>query len=289
MNDHDLDHRMQAVLDGEATPEEAGAIERLLAADPAARARFEDLTRLFRDLGKVPRVQPPDGFGPAVMERVALRPPRRAGWRQLFSRSRVYRQVANEARGVAPGSSTWTHRDSRPGHHAGGTTMTQQGNGSSKRNLWIGTGVAAAAVVFGVYYVSDFPADPGATSGTIAPAQRFRAQQPTASDVKLGDQAGSTASQVNPAAQTSNQAASQASSNAANSAASQAASNAANQAASQASSNAANKAASQASSNAASQAASQASSQAASNAANKAASQAANQAASKAASEAMKK
>ncbi len=53
---------MHAVLDGEATPAEAAELERVLAADPAARAEFDALRRLFGVLARVPRLDPPAGL-----------------------------------------------------------------------------------------------------------------------------------------------------------------------------------------------------------------------------------
>ena len=47
MNISELDRLMHTVLDGEATPAEAAELDRQLAADPAARQRFDDLKRLF--------------------------------------------------------------------------------------------------------------------------------------------------------------------------------------------------------------------------------------------------
>jgi hypothetical protein len=288
MNEDQLIRLMHAVLDGEAGPAEARELDRMLAADPAARAQFEKLRELFAELGSVPKVFAPAGLADAVMERIVGRPQRPGRLRQLLGRSRVSRLESDEARGRKPGNSAWGYRFYRPGQLSGEAKMSQVNSGSnSKRNVWIGTGIAAAAVVLGVYLTLDAGIEMPAT-GTIAPAQRFRAQQPTAGDVKLGDQAGAPSAQVNPASQTAagSQAASQAAGQAANQAASQAASQAANQAASQAASQAANQAASQAASQAANQAASQASSQAANQAASQAASQAANQAASQAASQA---
>jgi len=58
----------------------------------------------------------------------------------------------------------------------------------SKRALWIGTAVAAAAVVIAAF-VFNFPPRGENVSGTVAPAQRYRAEQIKAEDVKLGDQA----------------------------------------------------------------------------------------------------
>ncbi len=187
MKDRDIDQLMQDVLDGTASPEEAAELERFLGANAPARARFEEYTRLFRDLGRVPRVQPPDGFGPALMERVALRPVRTGGWRQLFSLSRVSRGSANGSRGHAPGLSARAHRGFQPGPHMGEWEMSeQQGNTKSNRKLWIGGGIAAAAAVVIVSQVGvDYPKSGDLTSGTIAPAQRYRAEQPTSKDVQV--------------------------------------------------------------------------------------------------------
>lgn len=187
MKDRDIDQLMQDVLDGSASPEEAAELERFLGANAPARARFEEYTRLFRDLGRVPRAQPPDGFGPALMERVALRPARSGGWRQLFSLSRVSRGSTNGSRGHAPGLSVRAHRGFQPGPHMGEWEMSeQQGSTKSNRKLWIGGGIAAAAAVVIVSQVGiDYPASGDATSGTIAPAQRYRAEQPTSKDVQV--------------------------------------------------------------------------------------------------------
>jgi hypothetical protein len=287
MNQTDLERLMHAVLDGEASAGETRELERLLAADPAARARYQGLERLFGELRRVPQVRPPAGLADAVLQRIVRRPQRPGRLRQLLSRSRVFGLESVQSGRGAPGNSTWTHRVSRPGQSSGGEKMSEQANSSiGNRKIWIGTGVAAAAVVFGVYFSSDFPTSKEATSGTIAPAQRFRAEQPTAGDVKLGNQAGGTSSQVNPATQAGNQAASQAAGQAANQAAGQAAGQAANQAAGQAAGQAANQAAGQAAGQAANQAAGQAAGQAANQAAGQAAGQAANQAAGQAAGQA---
>src|SRR5436305_1567337 len=66
---------------------------------------------------------------------------------------------------------------------ARGKTMSQ-----NKRALWIGTAIAATTVVIaGLFFVS-FPPGRENVSGTVAPAQRYRAEQPKAEDVQLGDQ-----------------------------------------------------------------------------------------------------
>ena len=64
--------------------------------------------------------------------------------------------------------------------------MSAQKNGFSgnRKLIWIGVGVAAAAAVLASVYFDVPPSSD--TSGTIAPAQRFRAPQPGASDVNGG-------------------------------------------------------------------------------------------------------
>jgi anti-sigma factor RsiW len=62
MNISELDQLMHAVLDGEATPAEASELDRQLAADPAARERFDDLKWLFDGFRRVPKAFPPEGL-----------------------------------------------------------------------------------------------------------------------------------------------------------------------------------------------------------------------------------
>src|SRR5438128_2630775 len=67
--------------------------------------------------------------------------------------------------------------------------MTQQASGrSSKRNVFIGIGVAAVAALVAGKYVFDIPPSGDGASGTVAPAERYSAPQVKADDVKLGDQ-----------------------------------------------------------------------------------------------------
>ena len=54
MNHPELIRRMYEVLDGEASEEEAQALDRILAADPAALAEYNRLLRLFDQLSQMP-------------------------------------------------------------------------------------------------------------------------------------------------------------------------------------------------------------------------------------------
>jgi len=299
MNEQELDGRIQSVLDGEASPEEARELERRVAADAAARERFDELKALFGELAGMPPVAPPEGLAEKVIQQVAAKPPTAS---QLSARGIVFAQESDITRGEHPGPENRTPRNSPAGHmHTGGNNMSDKSFFSNRKAV-IGSGIAAAAVIFGVYYVKDLPTDSSATSGTIAPATRYRAAQPTAGDVKLGEQGGTSSSSTNPvpgsANQASNQSTNQATANATNqgavNATNQATANAANQGAvnatNQATVNAANQGAvnatNQAATNATNQATSKATNQAASQATNQAAAQATNQASSKAANQA---
>ena len=60
---------------------------------------------------------------------------------------------------------------------------------SDKRFAWAGIAIGAVAVVVAGAYYFDIPPSADNLSGTITPAERYRApQQVTAADVKLGDQ-----------------------------------------------------------------------------------------------------
>ena len=63
---------MHAALDGEATAEELQELERLLAADPGARAEYDALRRLFDALQALPQLDPPPGLAESVAERRQL-------------------------------------------------------------------------------------------------------------------------------------------------------------------------------------------------------------------------
>jgi hypothetical protein len=198
MNISELDRLMHTVLDGEATPAEAAELDRQLAADLVARQRFDDLKWLFDGFRRVPKAFPPEGLVAAVMAAMPSRPVGRQRLRQLLSRSRVIRQVSMGPRGTIPGASARVHQASQPGPQPRGYKMNEQKSGFiGKRTVWIGAGITAVAVVLVLQYV-DFPPSGKDVSGTIVPAQRYRATQNTGDDVKLGDPSTTQQSQTNP-------------------------------------------------------------------------------------------
>ena len=200
MRDFERTQLMHAVLDGEATPDEALELERVLGADPAARTEFEDLKSLFEGLSRVPKAFPPEGLVAAVMASVPRRPAPQDDSSQLFSESGVFRQSSMEARGANPGKSAKVQQVSQPGPYLKGQNVSEQKNGFfSKRKVWIGGGIAAAAAVLAVSFGIDFPPGVKDTIGTIVPAVRFRAPQ-NSEGIQVGAPLGSQPGQVDPTA-----------------------------------------------------------------------------------------
>jgi hypothetical protein len=187
MNHSELILLMHAVLDGEAGPEETLELRRVLADSPTARAQFEELRRLFDALRSVPRACPPEGLVASVLARIP-RPGTHEPLRKLFIRSGVIGR-ASDARGAIPGRKTMAQRTFPPRSYLGGDNMSEQKRSSfGRRGVWIGLGVTAIVIALVVQFGLDFPPGNKDVTGTIVPAQRYRADQPTAADVKLGGQ-----------------------------------------------------------------------------------------------------
>ncbi|MGE5115439.1 MAG: anti-sigma factor family protein [Betaproteobacteria bacterium] len=162
---------MHAVLDGEASAAEREALHRALAGDPALRAEFEALSRLFEALDALPPAHPPEGLVAATTAAWAAR--RAANEDQLFSGRRVFVGPASHAT-----RSTTIERSPQMSQH------TERFFARPK--FWIGAGIAAAAVIAVAQYGFDFPPRGEDVMGTIVPAQRYRAPQAGAEDVKPG-------------------------------------------------------------------------------------------------------
>ena len=183
---------MHEVLDGAASPGEVQELDRLLSTDPSARALFEDLRRLFDCLKAMPKERAPEGMVDAVLARMPRRSTALRGLRQLSSRWRVFSTSSTGGRGNSRTTGTGTRRVTRYGTSKGNQHMSDQKSGfSSKRWTWVGAGTAAVVIFLAGRYI-EFPPKADSTSGTIAPAVRYRADQPGASDVKVGEQSGST-------------------------------------------------------------------------------------------------
>src|SRR5437879_7226723 len=142
MNDHERARLMHVVLDGDATQAEARGLDRLLAAEPAARTEFEHLRRLFDGLNRVPKVFPPEGLVAVVMANIPQNSPPQKRLDQLSLRSRVIGLAWMKARGTSPGKSA-TDLPAQPGIYLREWRMNEQNsNLLRKRNVLIGGGIA---------------------------------------------------------------------------------------------------------------------------------------------------
>jgi anti-sigma factor RsiW len=184
---------MHAVLDGEATPEERLALERHLAVNAPAKREFDQLARVFDVLARAPRPFAPEGLIASVLANIPQSAPRDGQGRQLFSASRVNRRNRIGSRSAESGDFVDVDRPGGRGNFIGVSTMSgTSGNPAGKRKF-IMTGIAIAVAAAIVGYAVDFPPTGRDTAGTITPAERYRATQPGAQDVKLdGVQVGTT-------------------------------------------------------------------------------------------------
>ena len=89
---------IHSVLDGEASEAEAQQLQRLLAAEPAARAEFDAAERLFADFKSVPQRHPPEGLVAAVMAAAQVPAAKSRAAHQLSSRPRV---IGSSTRDIA--------------------------------------------------------------------------------------------------------------------------------------------------------------------------------------------
>jgi F0F1-type ATP synthase delta subunit len=184
MRSTELQALMHLVLDGEASAEEAAALERQLAASPAARAEFEELRHLFNDLAGMPRRHPPEGLVAAVQAALPVIPSKGQPGDQLSPASRVLAAASGgiDVRGDRP-----MEQQHQPFAPQRSLPMTQPHPPySAKRKAWIGAGIALAAVAIVVQFGFDSTPRSEDVAGTVQPAQRYRAQQ--TGDIKLGDQ-----------------------------------------------------------------------------------------------------
>src|SRR4029450_13325160 len=136
----------------------------------------------------------PEGLVASVMAGLPRQSPRRSRLVQLFMPTRVIRSTSEEARVQTPGTLTASHHELGPSFR--GANMSEQRRGSFGKKIWIGGGLAVAAAAIAVFSGVEVPPTGKDVSGTIVPAQRYRADQPSAGDVKLGVQAGGS---LNPA------------------------------------------------------------------------------------------
>jgi len=170
-----LTELMHAVLDGEATDAEARELEMRLAADPLARAEFEDWKRLLAALDAMPKEHAPEGLVASIPSAMPEAPGAAGAASQPFPGRRVLgHTLFGISRRVPTRSVTMTEQSSR--------------RIFAHRKAWLGAGIAAAAAVVVAQIAFDFPL-PKDVVGTVIPAQRYRAAQNGSEQVQLGARA----------------------------------------------------------------------------------------------------
>jgi hypothetical protein len=192
MNDHaySLDELMHAVLDGEASPQQALELEQLLSADPGARRKFEDLRGLLRVLSGAPRLEPPAQLLDDALTRFDAFRAQSAAPRQLFPKRDVFLSRAqNAGQQRSPISIVGEFLQS----------MMEFSMNNKQRRVVIVAG-ALVAIAAAVVISQNFPPTDKNTSGTIVPADRYRAPQATADDVGGGGTSGTSTGTAGPTA-----------------------------------------------------------------------------------------
>ena len=174
-----LTELIHAVLDGEASDAEVRELEMRLAADPAARAEYEEWKRLFEALDAMPTEHAPEGLVAAIAAAMPQAPGASGAASQPFPDPRV---LGHTLFGISRRDPTRS------------VTMTEQSSRRifAHRKAWLGGGIAAAAAVVVAQIAFDFPL-PKDDVGTVIPAQRYRAAQNGSEQVQLGAPAGQTA------------------------------------------------------------------------------------------------
>lgn len=190
------DFLMHAVLDDEASAAQRAEFDRLLESDPALRSRFESLRQVVELLAAVPNVEPPANLVDSILARVMPHrssPTNPATSHQLYSAANVLVASAVGSRVIRPEPPTIGSWFSRVVHFIRELGMSDQNSGflgSTKGRLLVTAGVAAVAVI-ALSTVIDFPTGAGNSTGTIVPAERHRAAQNSADDIKVGLPGGS--------------------------------------------------------------------------------------------------
>lgn len=178
---------MHAVLDGLATPAQEAVLTGRLAIDAAAAARFAHLRQVLADLQAMPSAAPPADLLHRVMERLPESQKNNLSPHQLPAGSGVVINTAGNFSGTGQQIQAVFIRMFHSIFNPGSDTVSQEHKKSFKRNALIGGGLAVAVLAVISMQLSGIPAaEKSSAVGTVAPAQRYVADQPTAKDVAVG-------------------------------------------------------------------------------------------------------
>ena len=132
MNTPDPDRLMHVVLDAESTDEEARELDRLMAADPGLRERFDDLKKFFAQMRRVSDLEPPEELEHTILNEFNAR--LRASWKNpddpLNERNAMNKKAINDQ------DPTVTNQPALPSAH--------------KKKVIVGATLAALALVVAV-------------------------------------------------------------------------------------------------------------------------------------------
>jgi ferric-dicitrate binding protein FerR (iron transport regulator) len=142
-----LDDLIQRALDGDVNAEERSRLEVRLTADPAARQRFDELSRVFQALGAARLEDSPAGMRDGVLRAIRVATPARAqaparAGRPAFSWLRI---VLPAAAGVVAAVVLFSSWQGTPLKPAGDVTGTMSGARSTD-GLRLGTGTHSVLV-----------------------------------------------------------------------------------------------------------------------------------------------
>ena len=163
---------MDAVLAGEASPEEQAALDRMVAADPAVRAMMESRGRLFSALRRVRAAEPPADLRDSILDAVrkaAVTTAQRAG-----RTTRAEEEANGEEFDVPEGLWARLFNPNR-----------RRSQMSNKK--WI-LGAAAGVAVVVAFLAMRNPNQGTNAQGTIGAANRYQSEQISGKDVALDNQ-----------------------------------------------------------------------------------------------------
>ena len=189
---------MHAVLDGTADDERRQELDALIAGDAQAAQEFAAWKSMFRSLSAIPMEHPPEGLVAAISASVAAPASTHqeifANKRQLFSAAPVLASGQAKTRRPPSGFQAFFRRPSRS------ESSQEFGQMNASRKIWAGGAVAAVALGIAVF-ATGYPPKAENLTGTVAPAERYRAPQAGSEAVKLGEP-GATATVAVPAVAT---------------------------------------------------------------------------------------
>jgi anti-sigma factor RsiW len=188
---------MHAVLDGQADAGQIAALDALLASDAAAAEQFAAWKKMFRSLSAVPMEHPPEGLVAAISASIpaAPQPARKNNSRtsQLVSGSSVIVSRPAQTTRLASGFRAFFHRSNRP------ESSKEFGQMNASRKIWAGGAVAVLALGV-VFFATGYPPKTEDLTGTVVPADRYRATSTAGDVVKPGDAPAVTSIATPPAA-----------------------------------------------------------------------------------------